>query len=302
VLILCTTLAEVGRSAQGSATEDFVANFETGPPGWKQFTGLQYEQDRPLEESFSLVDQPVRSGLHAARITVRHGYSRFGHNEGTLLAQRSDESPGEDYWYAFSVYFPEDWFAPYKWGIFAQWHARLGTSPVIALNARADTATLNFHAGLTDEQRNSFQYNINRPLLPTLSKAHWNDFVVHVRWSTGRDGEVEVWHKLGWQHRLRRLVRLANVPTFQWTTSGTGVGIYFLFGLYRGSHCGQPTNLGCTSPLGEQAANVLYVDSYARASSFDAVKEAAFPGERMLLCVPARRGKLFCGDPLRRSE
>ncbi len=299
--MLGATLAEADRGSQAAA-ETFVANFETSPPGWKQFTGLQYEQDRPLEESFSLVDQPVRSGTRAARITVRHGYSRFGHNEATMLAYRSNETPGDDYWYAFSVYFPDDWFAPDRWGIFAQWHARLGTSPVIALNASADTATLNFHAGLTDEQRNSFQYNINRPLLDTLSKGRWNDFVVHVRWSTGRDGEVEVWHKLGWQHRLRRLIRLAGVPTFQWKASGEGVGIYFLFGLYRGSYCGQPTSLGCTSPRGEQPANTLYVDSFARASSFDGVREAAFPHERMVLCSRVRDGRLSCGSRLNRNE
>ena len=288
----CVSLA-ASDAGTGASRKTVVANFEVGPPGWSQFNDLQYEEDRPLQESFGLVDTPVRSGARAARITVSHGYSRFGWNEATLLVDSSEEQPGDDYWYAFSVNFPSDWFPPDRWGIFAQWHANLGTSPVIAFEARADTATLNFHSGLTNEQANTFQYNISRPLLATLSKGKWNDFVMHVRWST-TNGEVEIWHKLSGDQRLRPLIRLAGMPTFQWTKSGEGIGIYALLGLYRGSFCSQPTLLGCTSPRGVQAPNTLYLDSYARATSFAAVTQAAFPNERTFLCSRGRGSVLKC--------
>jgi hypothetical protein len=286
------SLAE-GGAGTGKAAKTFVGNFEIGPPGWGQFSGLQYEDVRPLQDSFALVGDPVRSGARAARITLPQGYSKFGYNESTQLVHFSDEQPGDDYWYAFSVNFPRDWFPPYRWGIFAEWHATLETSPVIAFNARSDTATLSLLSGLTDEQANTSQYAVKRPLLATLSKGKWNDFVMHVRWSK-TNGEVEVWHKLAGQQRLRRLVRLAGMPTFQWTSSGKGIGIYLLFGLYRGSYCPQPTQLDCTSSQGVQAPNTLYLDSYARASSFEAVTQAAFPRERMVLCTPARGSGLRC--------
>lgn len=283
------------------ADETVVGNFEVGPPGWTQFSVLQFERDRPVSDSFGLVDQPVRSGRQAARITVRQGYSRFGYNEDTSLVYRGDESSGDEYWYGFSAYFPQDWFPPNRWGIIAQWHANLGTSPIIAFDARADTMTLEFRAGVTNEQRNSFQMFKNIPLLATLSKGKWNDFVMHVRWSA-ENGSVEVWHKLADQSKFRRLVRLTNVPTFQWTTAGRGYGTYLLLGLYRGSFCPQPTQLDCVSSSGVQPPNTLYLDSFVRAPSFAALSRAAWPHERAVLCRHARGSRLVCARPLKGVE
>lgn len=298
----CLAVSAGGLAVGGGGTDaTVIGNFEVGPPGWTQFSGLQFERDMPVVDSFGLVDDPVRSGIHAARITVRQGYSRFGYNEDTSLVYKGSEAPGDEYWYAFSVYFPRDWFPPNRWGIVAQWHANLGTSPIIGFDARADTMVLNFHAGLTNEQRNNFQFDKNIPLLNTLSKGKWNDFVMHVKWSTS-DGAVEIWHRLAGEHRLRRLIRLTDVPTFQWTSSGQGYGTYLLFGLYRGSYCSQPTQLGCSSPTGIQPSNTLYLDSYARAKSFVALSQAAWPNERTVLCRQLRGPRLSCAQPHRGTE
>ena len=292
---LTVTSARAGGPTPTAAT--FVGDFEVSPPGWRQFSGLQFEEERPIVDSFSLVDQPVRSGRQAARITARQGYSRFGFGEDTSLVHHSNERLGDDYWYAFSAYFPPDWLPPNRWGIFAQWHSTLGTSPIIAFNARADTATLNIRAGLTDERRNVFQHQIDRPLLATLSKGSWNDFVMHVRW-TKADGMIEVWHRLAGDVQLRRLVRLDRIPTLQWTSAGNGLGVYLLLGLYRGSYCSQPTVLQCSSSLGVQPPSTLYLDSYARARSYGDVVRAAFPGERTVQCSPGRGRSLTCAKRL----
>ena len=116
--------------------------------------GSRYEEDRPVTDSFELVRQPVRQGTLAAKFTVRQGYSRYGYGEDSELEWHSFEKPGDEYWYAWSTLFPTDWQPPLSWGIFAQWHARLGTSPIISFNARADTAVLDVRSGLTDERRN----------------------------------------------------------------------------------------------------------------------------------------------------
>ena len=132
----------------GGAATNFVGSFESG--SYRPFGGVQYEEDRPLSDSFELVTNPVREGRYAAKIIVRQGYSRWGYNEDTELAWESNEGQGDDYYYAFSTLFPTDWVAPYSWGIFLQWHARLGTSPPISFNARADTAYVHVRGGNTD--------------------------------------------------------------------------------------------------------------------------------------------------------
>jgi hypothetical protein len=256
----------------------FEGGFEGGSPEWKPYDDLQREDDRPWQDSFALVGEPVRQGDSAARITVRQGYSRFGHNEDTELVWQSQERNGDDYWYAWSTLFPEDWSAPDKWGIFAQWHANLGTSPVIAFNARGDEVQLNVHSGLTDEAGNSFAINRNIPILDTMSKGRWNDFVMHVRWRTDDTGSIDVFHRVEGESSLRRIARLEGLPTFQFRSDGHGVGTYLLLGLYRGSYCSQPTVLGCESDRGEQSPNVLYHDGFTRASSFEGAVARAFPG------------------------
>lgn len=290
--VVSTAVAVVTISAAGAIRQDdpppppppFVADFEVGDPGWQQFTGLQHERERPTADSFALVRTPVRQGKNAARITVRHGYSQFGHSEDTSLFHQSREGDGAEYWYAFSTLFPRDWVKPYRWGIFAEWHANLDTSPIIAFNAAGDTAELNVHTGVTNEEANSFQHNLNLPLLGTLSKGRWNDFVMRVRWRTAPSGTIEVWHRLAGQVHMRKLVSLSGIPTLQWTTGGRGYFVYLLFGLYRGSHCPKPTELDCASSLGVQATNTLYHDSYVRAESFDEVARHAYPGARPILC------------------
>ena len=261
----------------------FLADFEVDPPGWQQFTGLQYEEDRPLADSFSLVHDPVREGNSAARFTAQQGYSRFGANEDTEAVWHSGEREGDDYWYAWSTLFPTDWQSPYHWGIFAQWHAPLPTSPIIAFDASADTASLDVHTGLTDATRNSFAYDHSYPLLSTLDKGHWNDFVMHVRWTRTTNGVIQVFHRVEGQRVLQLLVSIEHIPTFQFVEDGSGVGTYLLLGIYRGSYCAQPTVLGCTSSQGIQPPSVVYEDQFARAETFAGVVAKAFPGSPPVL-------------------
>ncbi len=269
--------APVRRAKIQAGETPFGANFEVSPPGWQQFTGLQYEEDRPLGDSFSLVTSPVREGKTAAKFTVRQGYSRFGANEDTEAVWHSHERQGDDYWYAWSTFFPTNWEPPYGWGIFAQWHAPLGTSPIISFDARADTAILDVHSGLTDVKRNAFAFDHQFPLLSTLSKGRWNDFVMHVHWSRESNGVIEVYHRVAGAKSLRRLISLGHIPTFQFTRDGSGTGTYLLLGLYRRSYCSQPTALDCTSGMGVQAPTVIYDDAFARGRTFKEVVARAFP-------------------------
>ncbi len=288
-------------SGQSSSTEPFVGDFEVVSPGWQQFDDLQRERDRPAAESFALVESPVRQGQRAARMTVRHSYSPFGHNESTQLSWHGGEREGDDYWYAWSTLFPADWVRPLGWGIFAEWHSMLATAPLIGMNANGDTAEATLLTGLVPDERTPVVDRVV-PLLSTLSKGRWNDFVVHVRWSTRADGLVEIYHRVAGERSLRKLVSWRDVPTFQSTPDGRGVGTYLLFGLYRQSFCAQPTQLGCLSTRGVQPHNTLFHDGFVRARTFANAVARAFPGPRPLLPPAASRATQQEGATIRRAN
>lgn len=275
--------AVVTSGAGGAVSDPFIGDFEIGPPGWQQFEGLQYEYDRSLGESFALVDKPVRQGRHATMLTARQGYSPFGHNESTQLLWHGEERDGDEFWYAWSTLFPEDWTRPAGWGIFAEWHANLVTSPLISLSARGDSAEASLLTGLIDESSNAAAVDRVVPVLSTLSKGRWNDFVVHVRWSTRPDGLVEIFHRVAGQSALRKVVSFRNVPTFQATPDGRGFGTYLLLGIYRQSFCAQPTTLECNSTHGTQPPNTVYQDGFARARTYAAAVAHAFPAPAPVL-------------------
>ena len=304
VLVALTTPGQQG-TGYSAGPDLFVGDFEVGAPGWQQFDGLQYEVDRPLAESFSLIGSPVRQGQRAVRITTRQGYSLFGYHEATVLAWRGLEQEGDEYWYAWSTYFPYDWVEPFSWGIFAQWHANLDTSPIIGFSARGNRVDLRVRSGLTHEARNVFEVDLGVPLMSTLSKGRWNDFVMRVRWSA-RAGLIEVYHRVEGSRSLRKIAAFEDIPTFQITPDGRGGATYLLLGMYRGSHCPQPTRLGCTSSLGEQPPSVVYHDGFARARTFESVAAHAFPGPRPALPASAspiqREGALLPAVAIRTAS
>ena len=300
LLVLAASLAALGLQGAGhsAALDRFVGDFEVGAPGWQQFEGLQYEVDRPIADSYSLVETPVRQGRLAARLTVRQGYSRFGHNEATQLVWDGGEQEGQQYWYAWSTLFPRDWVAPHKWGIFAEWHAKLATSPIIGFSAAADRVDFTLLSGLTDERANSAAVDRVVPLLPTLSKGRWNDFVMHVGWSSRNTGFVDVYHRVEGAVALRKLVSYRDVPTLQVTKDGKGTGVYLLLGIYRASYCAQPTQVGCTSGLGMQPPSTVYHDGFVRERTFGAAVSKAFPGASPTLPAPATRAPQQEGSKL----
>jgi Polysaccharide lyase len=277
VVAVAGVLATYGSGYSSPSTGAFVADFEIAAPGWQQFDALLYEEDRPLADSFALVDHPVRRGNSAVRVTARQGYSRFGEEESTSLSWHGGEKEGDDYWYAWSTLFPTSWVAPYSFGIFAEWHASLATSPIVGFGARGNFAELTLLSGQTDEAANTAAVDRVVPLLSTLSKGRWNDFVMHVRWTSRARGFVEVFHRVQGERSFRKVVDLQNVPTLQATSDGRGRDFYLLMGIYRRSYCAQPTELDCNGPGGRvQPPSVVYHDSFVRADSFASAVADAF--------------------------
>ena len=277
-LVLALALALSLALASAASATDFRAGFETGSIApWDE---IQYEFDRPLSESFSVVTSPVRKGRYAARFTATQGYSPFGWGEATELLWGSNETEGSDYWYAWSTMFPPGWQAPYGWGIFAEWHSKYSVPPPLSFDARQDAVWVSVYTGLVGSG-GGHGFTLQRRILSTLSPGHWNDFVLHVKWSSQRTGAIQVWSRVQGQREFAKRFDLKGIPTLQHDAQGP-LSNYTLFGIYRGSYCGPDrTDVvpGCTGTggRGTQPPSVLYEDSFTRGTSFADVANAAFP-------------------------
>lgn len=260
----------VGGGATGKA--DFVGGFESG--SFRPWHELQAEFDRPQDDSFEVVTSPVRSGRYAAGFAALQGYSPFGYGESSMLCCGGTPyaAEGSEYWYAWSTLFPSDWRAPYRWGILLQWHSGFGVPPPLAISASYTTMSIELFTGaLTkrscdDTDCGSAQYARHMKFVRDLSTGRWNDFVLHVRWTSSARGVVEIWHRVEGDKRYHKALGLSRVPTLQRFDAETSP-VYTLLGIYRASYCAQPTELGCTSDLDggqPQPPTVVYHDGYTR--------------------------------------
>ncbi len=274
--VLALVVLGVGASSS-PATVDWSSGFES--QSWSPWQGLQHNENEPLANSFQFVTDPVRTGRYAAEFVVRQGEGPSWGTETTELCcgPAGEGAPGTEHYWAFSTYFPTDWTEPYHWGLFFQLHAGDDMPPAIAFAAGGDAAWINIRTGQIDPSKPDWSYGAFPQILSTLAKGHWNDFVLHVRWSL-TDGQVQVWHRLAGESSFAQVLDLDHIPTLQQYPSGKVAGIYTKLGLYRDSYCSKPVHPGCTSSLGVQPASTLYDDSFTRGSSFDEVVNAAWGG------------------------
>ena len=255
-----------------SGTIDFRGDWEKG--GGRPWNCCEYggsfDGFPPLSAQFQLVTSPVRQGRYAAKFTVNPG-DRYGDSTGERSLARwlsndgtsgSFEKEGDEFYYAWSTLFPSDWITPPNWAIFMEWHSD-GRYPIapLAFEVKGDeTVTFNMATG---NCTNPYvcSYRQHHPLLSTLSKGRWNDFVVRVVWHTSA-GAVQIWHRTEDETSFEAALDLNRVPTLPWRNGdGKPALIYILHGLYRG---------------GGSNTSTIYHDGFVRGTSFDAVAAAAF--------------------------
>jgi hypothetical protein len=246
-------------NAQNAVGRQFYGDWETGDAS--QWTANHWNQSVPLSEQFQIVTDPVRQGQYAAKFTVRPG-DKYGSTSGErseVLWVGSAESDGQDYWYSWSTLFPTTWTEPRGWGIFVQWHSFNWTTPAIAFNARQDSVIVNVDggplnsAGTTGSVRNVF------PLLSSLHKGMWNDFIAHIKFSGGNDGAITVWHRVEGESAYAKILDVSGFPTLQ-SQDGFIQKNYLVHGLYRGD---------------DTKTDVIYQDGFHRWSSPDPPPEVA---------------------------
>ncbi|UCD52250.1 MAG: polysaccharide lyase [Phycisphaerales bacterium] len=140
---------------------------------------------------------------------------------------------GKEYWYGFSILLPEDYRPDRIWEIVAQWHGvpdfdagENWRNPVMALSTTNGRWSW---VSRWDAKRNTFasgkrQYGGTRDYdLGPYRTGVWTDWVIHIKWSYGSDGFLEVW-------RDGRAVIDAGGPN----AFNDEHGPFFKMGLYKG--------------------------------------------------------------------
>jgi hypothetical protein len=196
------------------------SDFEDG-----DLTGWKISGNAP-----TVVSGPARTGSRAMRTALDRRTDRVAYRTEVSGAHAEI---AKEYWYGFSIFLPQAYRPDRIWEIVAQWHGvpdrEAGEdyrNPVMALS------TTNGRWGWVsrwDAKRNTFasgkrQYGGTQTYdLGPYQRALWTDWVVHVKWSYGPDGFLQVWQN-------GRKVIDQNGPN----AFNDAHGPYFKMGLYKG--------------------------------------------------------------------
>jgi len=200
--------------AVGAASTVWKGDFETGD--LSQWTrALRVAPDR-----MQVVTSPVREGRYAMKVTVKQGDDPINASGNrNELVNITLEQPGSEYYYKWSTLFPASFPRSPRWQLFTQWHhdGCCGSPP---LEFFVINDEMQMRAG-----------GVSGPVLwrAPLERGHWQDFVLHVKWSSNpKVGFVELYHN-------GELV----VPKYNVATQFPGDRNYLQFGLYRDASISQ---------------------------------------------------------------
>ncbi|PTL81741.1 carbohydrate-binding protein [Vitiosangium sp. GDMCC 1.1324] len=190
------------------ASTVWKGDFETGNLS-------QWDREQSVSASrLQVVSSPVREGRYALKATVHQGddpINASGNRNEVLHMGR--EEPGSEYFYKWSTLFPSSFPRSPKWALFTQWHHDgNGGSPPLEFYVVNDTLTLRVGGS-------SGKIVWTSP----LQREHWNDFILHVKWSPDPNvGFVELYHD-------GKVV----LPKMKLATQYSGQRNYLKLGLYR---------------------------------------------------------------------
>jgi len=202
----------------------FTGDFETGD--FSQWYSVSWNLKCPMVEQVQLVTSPVRQGEYAARLTVHDG-DQFMNTSGERAQMDRpgpNEHEGDEYWYAWSTLFPEDWQAPKKWQVVIDWHASADYGTIcqpLQLEINDDNSIgAKMLAGDVTGYRcfsgSGSAVSQSEIIVKEITTGVWNDFIIHVRWTTSQRGLIEIWHKLENDSDFRKVIHWDGIPTLQY--------------------------------------------------------------------------------------
>jgi len=207
----------------------FDGGFENG--NQTPWSAPQYNAaERSLSEQFEIVTDPVRQGKYAAKTTVHDGdeFRDTGGERCDLsrpLRQDAVEVEGRDFWYAWSTMFSEDWqplTPPDDWLVIIDWHStyddvcqllQIELDGNNALRAKMLTGDVTGYECFSGP---GTAYKHEEVIVEKITPGKWNDFIIHVYWTTSENGIVEIWHKLEGDAAFTKVMDVSGVPTLQY--------------------------------------------------------------------------------------
>jgi hypothetical protein len=228
--------------------------------------------------------EPVRDGQHSVRFDLAKGDPAL-HNgaRAELGAEDPVEPPGAERWYGFSLYLPSSWKYDQAPEVVMQWHqvggeCSNGCSPPLSLITQKGKWVLSQNWEISPGHW-SF---VDTPI-GDYATGRWTDWVVHVKWSLGGDGVLDVWRDgqpvPGFFHKTGR--------NDDYGERANGNGNYAVLGIYK-----WPWSQGKPS---DTARRIMYVDA-VRIADQGGSYAAVAPGAQ----TPTS-GHLSVSSPLRIS-
>lgn len=202
----------------------YVGDFETG-----NFSQWTTGCNQAIENTI------VRSGLHSAKFKVEPDTTCWSSERAEVYARKDkttiEEHDGDEYFYADSIFIPNDWNSSSGWKtVWQVAHQAYGTSPSVGLFAGINDYTLVVKSGDTvafPYSSISYEYQKEEPIGLDFQKGKWSDFVFHIKWKTDHTGFIEIYHKLqseAWSAHNTPIYTLVNIPTMQNLNSGISNG------------------------------------------------------------------------------
>lgn len=199
--------------------------------------------------SFFVSQDVVAQGRWAARFELPADPTKPTACE--VIHNRTLDLDTDDY-YALDVFFPTNWREPGNmpnafWGVaIAQFNYQMIHGGPLMLAAHRNYVNLVVSTGYFNGSALRWYSGngIGRGNLPSmyaiphpLKLGVWHQLIVHVRWSSGMDGAVDVWHRLRGKRRWKKTVRFRARPTVQWSSAkptSTSMRTWDKIGAYRG--------------------------------------------------------------------
>ena len=182
----------LGCAAQRQSLGDPVGTIEWSCDFEGTYCGM-VEQSKVEPQRRSRFVPSARNGAQAIELTTLpgddevHGSGTWQRNDLLLPKSAAYCNEGQDEWWAFSVLFP-DGFAQPVLGEVMDFHAE-GSHGQPNLNLVVARGRLLFH-GFYGDVDHPGEYKAE---LGALRRNRWYDFVIHVRWSSKRDGLMVAW-------------------------------------------------------------------------------------------------------------
>jgi hypothetical protein len=241
--------AEGAGQAPGMPARLLVDGFESGSIAGFWLPGT-YGSGLYEPGAVAVSNDYARSGVWSARITVNEGDIDRKGDDGLRVERAELDSGhypllGRDVWYGFSFLLPPTFPIVDNRLVIASWkQSDVEGSPLIGQRFRDGVHSLTVRPPGAGGSGRHYR-------LPDIRLGRWTDMVYHFRYSSGRDGRIEVW------------MGGARVVVYDGpTASKDGADrFYNKVGLYRDRW---------KEPM------TMYVDNYTLGDSFDRVDPSKF--------------------------